>query len=1185
MTELTITASKTAIEALVNKVKSAVKEEAELWQIVQRDLVFINDEFEMIESFLNAADRDWVKNSVMRTWVRQVWDLSYHLEDCAELVYHLDTKPVVEIKLLKARVEEVSQRNMRYNLNGNSGSGPVVQMQQTSAANTRTFDVLDTIKKHSSFLDLTKLIAKEGNDLQVISVCGAGGDLGTTSIIRKAYDNARINKDFKCCAWVKLVYPFNHHDFIWNLLAQFYTNYSCQQEQGGAMNAHPLSRMEASSSDLVKEFVNLVDTQRYLIILEDLSSMAQWDTIMSYLPDKKNGSRIVVSTQQLEIASLCMGKPYQVSELTQFSADHSVWVFFKEESREHTKGFRRDEVVYRNRPSFAQDAINNYFLVGRDTEMKELDKLIGLPLDSSQGKSNVVPVCGDDGVGKSSLVRTVYNHYVANNRGMFNMFVWVNVSHPFNLMDFSQSLLLDMHLEPPYSGRIYRDAFQAEYDAIKLCKEVLKERQCLVVVAGLQSKNDWDTINNELVSAGTYANCIIVITTEESVATHCAASSGRVCNVKPLDAAVALDLFRKVFPFGSSLNENMIEQAKPLLSKCDGVPKRIIALASYLGPLANRPRETQERERKRLNDNFKHEVTMAKCDSFLSIFTSISSSFDACPHLLKKCIFYLSIFPENKMIRKRHLVRRWIAEGYSKGIGSCSLENDAEKLFNKIAELGMIQQAQQPITETDVIRKVSWQVNCLILEYIISWQTEEKVLLPLEVSVLEGKCSLTTGRVGQHLAIRKCWGGDEFMFNSMDFSRLRSLTVFENWKPFFISEKMRVLRVLDLEGTPNIKNGDLDQIGDMIPRLKFLSLRRCTPISQLPDSMGELRQLQTLDIRYTKIITLPKSIINLRKLQYIRAGETTPGPEEMNEEPYRPRRTRILHTLLSYSPKSSRRGSPTCHGIKAPKGIGRLTNLHTLGVVYANIAGGESILRELSYLTQLRKLIVSGINGNNSWGLFNISWHALTNLTSLSMGLTKGSDKHLLQFLELPEKLQRLKLYGHVAKLPKHIGRLDNLTKLTLQMTTLFTMEDIQELGKLKRLHTLRLRFVVTDNDNSGEIKFCAKVDGSSTRVSSTAPAFFDELNTLEIACRSSIHVSFLDQMIKLEQLKVDCSYGLSLDFTGLEHLISLNQVVLKGSPSDGCDCDAFKEALKQKLAQHPKQPPLKQEQKFRPGQ
>jgi hypothetical protein len=49
-----------------------------------------------------------------------------------------------------------------------------------------------------------------------------------------------------------------------------------------------------------------------------------------YLPDKGNGSQIIVSTQQFDIASLCTGQPHKVSEFRKFTADHSVCVFFKE---------------------------------------------------------------------------------------------------------------------------------------------------------------------------------------------------------------------------------------------------------------------------------------------------------------------------------------------------------------------------------------------------------------------------------------------------------------------------------------------------------------------------------------------------------------------------------------------------------------------------------------------------------------------------------------------------------------------------------------------------------------------------------------------------------------------------------------------------------------------------------------
>jgi hypothetical protein len=91
-----------------------------------------------------------------------------------------------------------------------------------------------------------------------------------------------------------------------------------------------LEKTVVKNDDLVKEFVRQVNTHRFLVVLEGLSTMAEWDALRMYLPDMGNGSQIILSTQHFDIASLCTGQLHKVSEFRKFTPDHSVCVFFKE---------------------------------------------------------------------------------------------------------------------------------------------------------------------------------------------------------------------------------------------------------------------------------------------------------------------------------------------------------------------------------------------------------------------------------------------------------------------------------------------------------------------------------------------------------------------------------------------------------------------------------------------------------------------------------------------------------------------------------------------------------------------------------------------------------------------------------------------------------------------------------------
>jgi uncharacterized protein YlbG (UPF0298 family) len=390
------------------------------------------------------------------------------------------------------------------------------------------------------------------------------------------------------------------------------------------------------------------------------------------------------------------------------------------------------------------------------------------------------------------------------------------------------------------------------------------------------------------------------------------------------------------------------------------------------------------------------------------------------------------------------------------------------------------------------------------------------------------------------------WGRDKIVFESIDFSRLRSLTVFGDWESFFISKSMRLLRVLDLEDTLDVKDEDLETIVQRLLRLKFLSIRGCSKISRLPNSLGNLRQLQTLDVRHTSIVALPASISKLQKLQYVRAG---------------------TNVRASMSPASSsrlpefRRGRGLV-GVKVPSGIVKLTALHTLGVVNVGASGGRAIVEELKKLTQLRKLGVSGINKHNSKFFLEIS--CLVLLESLFVQLDEDSQS-CLDDITLPwVNLQSLTLYGLNDRLPLRRNPLRNLDKLDLEIDTL-QKDDMDFLGKLPELCILHLRVKQLQPEN-GELHFHSRMEGLELDT-------FKKVKILEVTCRTSLNVTFGSKSMKnLELLKIDCSIA-PYQLTSLNHLSELKEVLIKGTNDE-----AKKIELENLLADHPKNPVVKLE-------
>uniref|UniRef100_A0ACD6A012 Uncharacterized protein n=1 Tax=Avena sativa TaxID=4498 RepID=A0ACD6A012_AVESA len=753
----------------------------------------------------------------------------------------------------------------------------------------------------------------------------------------------------------------------------------------------------------------------------------------------------------------------------------------------------------------AEKWLKNSLLVGRGPQMNELRGYIA---KTYANYPSVLSLWGIPGVGKSNLVKSLYHDEVLHGKN-FDNYYWVDLSHPLNLRDFYSSLPPDFH----------------------------PQDQCLIVLDDVRSKEDWDLIHPSLVYKNS-RSIIIVITTEASIARYCANNEDLVYNVKALEATASFNLIKmKVL---SPLVDKQDVELEELILKCGGFPQLIVATSDIL---ARRTDKLMDNVCS-LNRRFIHHLdTSTEFRSIEGLFGCMNSILLNPPAFLKPCIFYLSIFPQGQVMRRRRLVRRWVAEGYSMGSMGRDAEEIGEKLYSELLELSIFQQVPQ-LVDTRVLngtKMVFYRVNGFIREYIISRRMEENL-----VYELGGSCPLTNQSKGRHLVILKDWERDAEVFQNLGFSRLRSLTVFGKWEPFLVSETMALLRVLDLEDASGVTDDDLENMVKILQHLKFLSLRGCPEIHHLPNSLGDhLRQLQTLDVMDTSIVNLPKSITKLHNLGYIRAGTTTS------------RRAFSASSL----PKLCRNKRSQLVGVVVPAGIEKLTMLHTLGVVNIAASGGEAIMKELKEMTQLRlrKLGVSGINKHNSKEFLSVmSGHC--HLESLSVRLDEDNQS-CFDDIPLPwEKLHSLKLYGLGDKLPLSRNKLAQLRKLDLEMNTLM-QDDIQFLAELSNLCVLRVGV------KQPSLRFYAELNGNQVKS-------YEKVKILEISCRnSSLHVTFGSEAMKnLEVLNLDCSSGSSSYLlSGLNYQCDLKEVMLKGT-----DDETIKAALHKQLLKHPNKPLVK---------
>lgn len=129
------------------------------------------------------------------------------------------------------------------------------------------------------------------------------GGIGKTTLVRDIYQSQEISSMFDKRACVTVMRPFSSETILESLTMQFRDNNE-------------------------RDLRGCLEGKRYLLVLDDLWSIGEWDAIKMYLPETA-ASCVIVTTREENIAKHCSKDNLNIYKLNQLGPDDACTLFTK----------------------------------------------------------------------------------------------------------------------------------------------------------------------------------------------------------------------------------------------------------------------------------------------------------------------------------------------------------------------------------------------------------------------------------------------------------------------------------------------------------------------------------------------------------------------------------------------------------------------------------------------------------------------------------------------------------------------------------------------------------------------------------------------------------------------------------------------------------------------------------------
>nr|XP_010908294.1 disease resistance protein RGA2 [Elaeis guineensis] len=603
---------------------------------------------------------------------------------------------------------------------------------------------------------------------------------------------------------------------------------------------------------------------------------------------------------------------------------------------------------------------------------------------------SVLPVVGIGGIGKTTLAQLIYND--AKVDGYFNLKIWVCVSDNFDVKRLTKEIIESVTPET-----------QCDHQNLNCLQEILKKKimskRFLLVLDDVwnDDNNKWDSLFAPLRS-GLQGSKILVTTRSQKVAEMMGTMEAVFLEGLANDAY--WEFFRR-HAFGSQNPEEHPELediGKKIADRLKGSP----LAAKTLGGLLNL--DLDERHWRSIMISEIWELKQREDD----IIPVLRLSYQYLPAHLKQCITYCSIFPKAYEYEKDKLVQHWIAQGFIVPQGNVRIEEIGSEYFHDLLGRSFFQHSRENI----------YVMHDLIHDLVQSVSVDE------HLRIEDGKWQEIPSRL-RHLSIYT---------KNLELSKLRDFGKYKN---------LRTLVYINLYDTHF--GSVLNYLFTVSTKIRVLQLGN-NYITELPESIGNLKHLRYLNVSYTRILRLPESLCNLYNLLVLNISRCP-------IENFPTCMTNLVKLRQLEADEKT---------ICKLANFGKLTSLQELKIFKVIKQRGHNI-EELKDMIQLRGRLclenLENVESKQEASLAKLNKKHYLDKLELVWNSSAGNNDEVLEGLQPHSNLQRLEIrnYGGV-RFPSWVDPQSLKSLKSICLKNIRSCRELPSLGQLPFLKILRIR-------------------------------------------------------------------------------------------------------------------------------